>query len=474
MHDVVPGRVRGPVLLALILLAGGGASAAPPAEAILRLAQECETRQGGWVGLSVVDLRSGQVLAGLRDQELFCPASNQKIVTTAFGLARLGGDFTFTTALYQLGRHLAVLGNGDPTLGDPVLARQTGASIYDELDRWAGQVRQRVGPSVGGDLILCTRRPAGNYRPGDWPDNQRRRWYQAPVAALNFNDNCLDITFDVADGQPVPIVQPQSRLIRIVNQLRLGSPPRWNALLADHDATVTLTGTVAAATTQPAYVAVDDPPLLLGRVLADRLARAGVELGGTIRVAPADELDWTGAVELAATRTPLAVALTRANKSSLNMAAESIFLYAGDGTWPGTAALVGPALSQAYGVPAEQVAAADGSGLSPTNRISPRAMTGLLAGLAARADRDVALSSLSVCGVDGTLDDRLTEAPYRGRVLGKTGYIAGVSCLSGYVLDRAGQPAVAFAVLVNRCRGSAHAKRLQDSVCRALVDWLDA
>jgi D-alanyl-D-alanine carboxypeptidase len=101
-------------------------------------------------------------------------------------------------------------------------------------------------------------------------------------------------------------------------------------------------------------------------------------------------------------------------------------------------------------------------------------MTGLLAGLAARADRDVAFSSLSVSGVDGTLDDRLTEAPYRGRVLGKTGYIAGVSCLSGYVLDRAGRPAVAFAVLVNRCRGSAHAKRLQDSVCRALVDWLDA
>ena len=472
MRDVQR-RLALAAILASCCIAPAWAPGAAPTEALLELANRCEANQGGLVGLSVVDLRSRQVLAALRDEELFAPASNQKLVTAAFALARIGADFQFTTAVYQLGQDLVVIGNGDPTLGDPFLARQNGTSIYDELDRWAMQVRQRIGQVVAGDLILCTRWDNELYRPPDWPVAQRRQWYQAPVAALNFNNNCLDVSFVRAQAGLEPLVEPASRLITVVNQTRSGRKGLWNAVLSDQDATVTLTGAVAGPTAEPANVAVDDPPMLLGRVLADRLARAGVELKGSVRAAAAPQLNWSGAVELARTQTPLSAALGRALKRSLNMAAESVFLYAGDGTWPGTASLVGPTLASAYGLKSEEVVAVDGSGLSPTNRISPRAMTTLLAGMAQRPDRQIVLSSMAISGVDGTMERRLDEPPYKGRILGKTGYIAGVSCLSGYVLDAAGRPAAAFAVLVNRCRGSAQAKTLQDNLCRRLVDWLD-
>ena len=57
------------------------------------------------------------------------------------------------------------------------------------------------------------------------------------------------------------------------------------------------------------------------------------------------------------------------------------------------------------------------------------------------------------------------------RVKAKTGYIRGVSCLSGYVLDEKGGPAYAFSVMVNHVApGKAwKAKQLQDAVCRAVL-----
>ena len=67
-------------------------------------------------------------------------------------------------------------------------------------------------------------------------------------------------------------------------------------------------------------------------------------------------------------------------------------------------------------------------------------------------------------------EKRLTQEPYKAHVLGKTGYVAGASCLSGYILDPAGKPAIAFSVMVNKMVGLANAKRLEEDVCKTLVD----
>jgi D-alanyl-D-alanine carboxypeptidase len=58
-------------------------------------------------------------------------------------------------------------------------------------------------------------------------------------------------------------------------------------------------------------------------------------------------------------------------------------------------------------------------------------------------------------------------------VLAKTGYIAGVSCLSGYACDAHGTPKVAFSVMVNGMQGLAAAKDLENTIGEILVDWLD-
>ena len=58
------------------------------------------------------------------------------------------------------------------------------------------------------------------------------------------------------------------------------------------------------------------------------------------------------------------------------------------------------------------------------------------------------IDSLAVAGVDGTLDDRFRGTDLRGRIFGKSGFVNGVSCLSGYLNAKDGNT-YAFSILIN-------------------------
>jgi D-alanyl-D-alanine carboxypeptidase/D-alanyl-D-alanine-endopeptidase (penicillin-binding protein 4) len=417
----------------------------------------------------VVDLKTRRHVAALRAAELFIPASNQKLLTSAFALERLGADFRFATGVFLLGEDVVVAGDGDPTLGDPRLAAAAERSIYAELDRWSAAVRKRAGTKVR-DVLLCEP-PGRPPRHPDWPAAQRRRWYVAPVGTLNFHDNCFDVTFAHAGGALAPIVRPHSRLLRVVSRLKMGREHLWSLRLSARDAVLTLTGTVARATDDPMSVAVDHPALLLGRVLAERLARAGVAVTGKVRCIAPGDVRLARARPICRTTTPLFTVMHRANKRSLNMAAEALFLRAGDGTWAGSAQMLARTLTRTCRLPRGGLRSADGGGLSRRNGVSPAAMTTLLSAIARRRDAMVLLMSLPLGGVDGTLADRFNDAPCRGRIAAKSGYLYGVSCLSGYVLNEKGTVRFAFSVLVNGFTGGpAPAKRLQEEICRMVID----
>ena len=453
------------------------APAGPPAAATLEArvsasAAAFESASGAVAGVSAVDLKTGRAVLSLRADELFLPASNQKLLTFAFALVRLGGGFRFATGVFLVGEDLVVAGEGDPTLGDPHLAALAGTTIYAELDRWARAVRDKAGPAVR-HVLVCPE-PGGTGRHPSWPARQRRKWYAAPVSTLNFHNNCFDVTFAKVPGGLVPVVQPQSRYIRIQSRLKAGSSNLWSLRPEDGDALLVLSGTVARATDDPISVAVDRPALLLGRCLADRIARAGVRVTGRVRRVAPRQVPWSAAKPICLTTTPLFVVLRRAGKRSLNMTAEAVFLRAGDGTWAGSAEMMARTLSKTYGLAPGSVVPSDGSGLSRANRVSPAAITKVLSAVARRPDGVLLLASLPVGGVDGTLASRFRAPPCRGRIVAKTGYIHGVSCLSGYVLDERRRTRLAFSVLVNRIRGgTAGAKALQETVCRLLVDSIE-
>ena len=71
--------------------------------------------------------------------------------------------------------------------------------------------------------------------------------------------------------------------------------------------------------------------------------------------------------------------------------------------------------------------------------------------------------------MDGTLDDRFRGTDLRGRVIGKSGFVNGVSCLSGFLHAKDGQ-AYAFSILMNGIpdKSNSGAKFLQERIVRAV------
>jgi D-alanyl-D-alanine carboxypeptidase/D-alanyl-D-alanine-endopeptidase (penicillin-binding protein 4) len=296
------------------------------------------------------------------------------------------------------------------------------------------------------------------------------------VGGVNYNDNCLDVTFNVEGTKVEPVIAPVDPFIQIDNRVTHGASPVWNFQFTGEDGmALSLTGTMPHTSKDPFFIPVPNPPMLYGTVLASRLAKAGIEVKGGVEASSQPKA--AGFKPIATAQTPIAWALIRANKKSLNMMAECLFLRASaepdsPATWEKAAKIAKSVLVNQYKIDEKLVTVADGSGLSRTNTVAPAALTTIL--LALQNEPDF-FDSLPIGGIDGSLDKRFTKPPYRGRIVAKTGTLAGASALSGYVLDKTGKPAYVFSILVNggSSKGmSAHS--LQDAICEELIRSLDA
>jgi PBP4 family serine-type D-alanyl-D-alanine carboxypeptidase len=183
--------------------------------------------------------------------------------------------------------------------------------------------------------------------------------------------------------------------------------------------------------------------------------------------------------------TPITDVIARINKNSQNLFAECLCKANGQafdakngrksaGSWKSGGEAIRAFLEKNQ-IDTSVLAPMDGSGLSPANRVSARILTDLLAVIAARPDAEVFKASMSVAGVDGSIKDRMPEA--KQMVWAKTGYIGGVSSLSGYVKTRGGKW-LAFSFVYNNIKEEKDDDGdvkpftgLQDEGCRILTWW---
>jgi len=468
-----------PALAALLWAGAAAGDESSPGERIAELVRRFRGETRARVGVHAVRLDGGRTLCAIDADRPMVPASNQKVLTSAVALKRLGADFRFRTRVGLSGDDLVVYGDGDPTTGDARLCEARGEGVHAVFDRWAAALKAAGVERIAGDLVIR----AGIFRPPrvhpDWPRDQLQRWYAAPVAGANYNDNCLDIGFEVAGGKARPRIRPVTRFLAVHNKVKVAGKHVWSCRFSSSGRGIRLTGWVKRTTPDPYPVAVPRPAVLFGCVLAERLARAGIEVNGRIRTT-AEAADAAGARAgfrpVATAETPLADVLARANTQSLNMMAECLFLRSAAGpgrpaSWGSAARTAAEVLREAYGLDERRFRVADGSGLSKRNRVTPAAITRLLRALASEGPF---VDSLAVAGRTGSARRRLKRC--RGRLRVKTGSLAGASALSGYVLDPSGRPAVAFSILTN---GRTHgkkltAKRMEDAICECLLRGLDA
>ena len=160
------------------------------------------------VGIFIQDPSTRRIIYGKNQYKLFIPASNQKLVTTAATLTKLGDDYRFTTEIYTNGTvgnsilqgDLYIKGSGDPTLS----GRFGNGNITRNLENWADSLLSRGISTIDGDIIadpnVFDDRRIG---PG-WAFDDLTYWYAAEISGLSFNDNCIDVYITPGDSIGAP------------------------------------------------------------------------------------------------------------------------------------------------------------------------------------------------------------------------------------------------------------------------------
>jgi D-alanyl-D-alanine carboxypeptidase/D-alanyl-D-alanine-endopeptidase (penicillin-binding protein 4) len=112
----------------------------------------------------------------------------------------------------------------------------------------------------------------------------------------------------------------------------------------------------------------------------------------------------------------------------------------------------------------------DGSGLSELNRITAREMVHVLEAMLGHPAGRAFVDSMAISGRDGTLRSRMRDSVAMDRVRAKTGFISGVSCLSGYMTVQEFRQPLVFAMLFNQLNGGpGGARATQDRICEMVI-----
>ncbi len=492
------------MLLAPPLHAASHKSIAARIDAILA---EPDLARGFW-GIEVVSLSTGKVFYAHNSDKLFTPASNTKLFTTATALALIGPDYTCRTTvetngtLDKYGRltgDLLLMGRGDPNLSGRelpyVLHTERSGHPIEALEELADQVAQKGVKYVDGDVIADDSYFAFERYGEGWSQDDLVWADGAPVSALTINDNVIFVSIMPADrpGERAFVsITPFADYYQIDNRIittPAGTGRRIYINREPGSTTLSLWGNMPLD--DPGAneaLAIEDPAQFAAKLFRQLLEKRGIVIYGHDRthhtdlaslstftitaMAPAHGGDEPGRflpaqpLVLASHESkPLLDDVQVINKVSQNLHAEILLRLLGRekgtaGTVEGGLEVIRGFLNK-VGIPPDQYAFYDGSGLSRENLVTPSALVQLLQYASTQPWGTSFRDSLPVAGVDGSLAQRFNGDELQGRVRGKTGSLDGVKTLSGYATTDRGEQ-VAYAILTNNF--NLPAKRVTDAI----------
>jgi serine-type D-Ala-D-Ala carboxypeptidase/endopeptidase (penicillin-binding protein 4) len=471
------------VLPVLLLLAAGWA---PPlvaqgslAHRLDRLLGRAPFNRASWGLLVVTD--QGRTVYQHDPDQLFVPASTLKLAVTAAASVLLPPGFRITTAAYGTGPltdgtlqgDLVIYGHGDPSFGAHCYGPDTLAvgvcdSLWTRIDAFADSLVAHGLRAVGGAIVGDGSYFEPTLVHPEWESYDLNWWYAAPVSGLGFNDNSVNITSKPGGrvGAPADVAfQPDLGNFAFENRTRTGAADTKRTLdfFRQPDTPfIWAQGVVplgAAGRTE--YFALPHPNMYFVQALRTVLQDRGVSIAGPT-------LATTDSTRYAAARLqpPLATIASRPVSEliypllneSQNWFAEMLLKVlgkelGGGGSWDSGTAVVGRFLTDSVGVDSTAFDLHDGSGLSRSNLVSPRAIVALLRYMRHRPDNAGFLRSLPRPG-SGTLSDRLRCTPADGRLEAKTGSLREVNALAGY-LERPKDGPYIFDIVTNNHTASA-------------------
>ena len=407
-----------------------------------------------------------ETLFAKNSQKLMVPASNNKIITAAATLISLGPDYRFKTRILTDGPvnngtlqgDLIIVGFGDPSSSSRIPPKDPFSVFRD----WASKLKQTGITAIAGCILGDGGAFEETERGRGWAWDDLTEGYAAPITALQFNENLveLEIRPGLKPDSPVSIkASPLADYLKLDLQAITDSVA--SKILFERsgsDETLLVKGGLPPRSGARTHtISVEYPTLYYLSALKYILAQEGIDVSKceirqvrSYRPQSASLL-WTH------TSAPLSELLVPMMKMSLNLSAETYVRtlgleLRGDGSFSRGKEVVVEALA-GMGIPKEEYAYVDGSGLSRLNLVSADALVRVLKFMRQNQNFSVFNNALPIAGVDGTLESRLRRTAAANNVRAKTGSVANVAALSGYV-QTTDKEMLIFSILANNFLGS--------------------
>ena len=395
-------------------------------------------------GIAVVDAEA-RPLFTRRERTPMTPASTFKVLVGATALQVLGPDYHFSTTFESVDDPAAGTIRGDVYLvgnGDPLLTR-------DDLRGGVAALARAGVRAISGAIVADATLFSGpEVNPG-WDPDDLQYGYAAGTSALSLDQGTVEFHLvPLAVGGPARIrFLPPSDRVRVSGAVMTSYSTLLSIRRDPARNDFAFEGRVAAGAEQSFWRPVIDLPRYAAGVARSMLRDRGIAVGGGVRTGIAPVVPYV----LWRHRSPALRDLVHEMMlESNNHVAEQLLRAVGATRGAGTEAAgaqVVRAILARGGVPQDGLRIVDGSGLAPSDRVAPLTLATLLARIAVEPGGAVFVGSLARAGIEGTVRWRhLTDA--RGRVRAKSGHIAQVNALTGYVQTRR-HGRVSFAIIVN-------------------------
>lgn len=436
----------------------------------------------------VVRDSSGTILEGYNFDKLMHPASNLKLLTSAAILDELGPDYTYETNMYGFGYQeggtwqgdIIIRGVGDPSIsGD--FYNEDGFHVFEKfftaLDTLG--IRRINGDLIGNDAYF-DRQPY----PKGWNWDDLSFYYGVETSALSFNKNAVDLLVlsdrNVGETPGIQWFPFDTDYVTFINEQVITPPDSeydefYQRIMGTN--TIILRSEVPQNYLETESLSVMNASLFFMDTFKKYMQDGGIELGGRI-IVDDQQYDWESdryTVLSSHSSVPLRDLLTQINKESSNFYTEMMLKSAAASRYEtqGTTEL-GIALMEEFAasvnIDTTKVELTDGSGMSPATLLTAESITHLLVELQKRRDFPSFKQSLSLAGIDGSLQHRFKGTPLYRKVLGKTGYVTGVRSMSGYLTSASGRPLVFSIITNNYTEKTSYIDYLHETILRQIYD----
>lgn len=437
------------------------------------LLAEAELPETVQIGISVIDVESGETLYVKNPDLPLNPASNAKLLTTAAALDLLGPEHRYATRIWAdhesvvdgvINGNIYLQGSGDPSL------------VTGELYELAGTLQCAGITKIKGKIVV----DASRYDKDGWPPGFEQKdefaSHRAPAGATTVNYDTYELFARpgkaLGDAPQLTINPPVDHyeLETEATTVEGNRNQLWVALDENKKTgkvTITFKGKIGIDAPRGDWrFPVGDPSRYAGELLALVLREHGIKVGKGVETGGEVPKD----ADLLATHRsePITDLIRAVNKQSNNFMAEAILrsFACCDATTADDALEILRKWSRDIGMPQSGLSIGNGSGLYDNNRISASQLTWLLDHVHHdfRTKADF-MASLAIMGIDGTTKSRLSDSDAAGWIRVKTGTLDSVSALSGYASAPSGEP-LAFAVVFNglEAKHKLPARKVQDAI----------